>query len=158
VTGGDPQVVGNQSSMFAMKIALLRAKRRSVSAGFSYLCIAMHATLAILLVGIYQVMLNFSKAIEGMSVDTGDMEGISQLPTLQFFMSKGGQLQTLGSMVVAMLIMLTIANAVAIKVTEGGHNYKYLFYLGVTLTISGFSLLLVPSTVAGLFNIVPTGP
>lgn len=158
VTGGDPQVVGNQSSMFAMKIALLRAKRKSVSSGFSYLCIAMHATLAVLLVGIYQIMLSFSKAIEGMSLDSGSMEGLTQLPTFQFFMSKGGQLQTLGFMVTAMLIMLTIADAVAIKVADGGHNYKYLFYLGVTLSISGLSLLLVPGMVAGVFNIVPTSP
>jgi flagellar protein FlaJ len=150
--GGDPGLVGNQSSMFSMKIALLRAKRKMVSSGFSYLCLAMHATLSILLLGIYNVLLNFSSSVQSMTNTAQEMDTLAQLPTFAFFSQDSSQLQLLSLMVTAMLIMLTFVNAVAIKVVEGGHNYKFLFYLGITLLISGISLLVVPDMVNAIFG------
>ncbi|MDD5312298.1 MAG: hypothetical protein PHO26_04605 [Dehalococcoidia bacterium] len=156
VVGGDAQKVGNQASMFAMKISILREKRKMVSAGFSFLCIAMHATMAILLVGIYQIMLNFSQAMQKMSVTAGDgMQAISQLPTFAFFADSSGPLTVLNMMVTAMLVMLTITNPAAIKFVEGGHSYKYIFYLSIILLISGISFVFVPDLVRGMFGTLP---
>jgi len=55
-------------------------------------------------------------------------------------------------MVTAMVLMLTAANAVAIKVVEGGSNLKILFYLGITLMITGLCLTFVPNLVQGIFS------
>lgn len=157
--GGDPGAVGNQASMFALKVNLLRSKRKMVSSGFFYLCIAMHATMAVLLVGIYQVMWNFSQAMQSMQTTggTADMSAISTLPTFAFFSNGSSQLQILNMMVTAMLLMLTAVNPAAIKVVDGGHNYKYLYLLAITMIISGLVMIFLPDMVRGMFNSLPTG-
>jgi flagellar protein FlaJ len=151
--GGDPGQVSNQASMFSMKISLLRGKRKMVASGFSYLCLAMHATLAILLIGIYNVLLNFAGAVKSMADTAEDgVDALTQLPTFAFFSQGSTQLDTLNMMVIAMLIMLTIVNAVAIKVVEGGNNMKLFLYLGITLFITGMSCLIVPNLVSAIFG------
>ena len=60
----------------------------------------------------------------------------------------------LNVMVTAMLVVLTVVNAVAIKVVEGGHNLKFLFYLGIMLIVSGLSLLLIPGMLKGIFGVI----
>ena len=152
--GGDPNAVGNQSSMFAMKIALLRGKREAVASGFYYLCTAMHATMALLLVGIYQIMWSFSQAMQKMQGATqGEgMNAISQLPTFAFFANSSGQLQMLYMMSTAMLLMLTVVNPAAVKVVDGGHNYKYFYYLAITMVITGLAMVFVPGIVKGMFS------
>lgn len=151
--GGDPDKVGNQASMFALKVSLLRAKRKLISSTFSYTCLLIHGTIALLLVGIYQVLVNFSGLLSSMgSLSSDTTQAISQLPTFQFFSNSSAQLQILNFMVTAMLVVLTLTNAVAIKVVEGGHNLKLVFYVGLTLIISGISLLLVPDLLKGVFG------
>ena len=151
--GGDPAKVGGFSSMFALKVSLLRNKRSMIASGFLYLCLAMHAVLALLLVGIYNILLGFSSAVAAMAPTAKDgMDALSQLPTFAFFSQGSTQLQTLNLMVTAMVLMLTAANAVAIKVVEGGSNLKILFYLGITLMITGLCLTFVPNLVQGIFS------
>jgi flagellar protein FlaJ len=151
--GGDPGQVGRQSSNFALKIALLRGKRRMVSSGFSYLAIVMHAAIVALLVGIYEIMGTFAKAmqnVKGFDADSSSA-ALLALPSFQFF-TDGTQLQMVGMMVTAMLVVLTIANASAIKVVAGGHNFKYLFYVSVMGIISGGTLIGLPPLVSSVFS------
>jgi archaeal flagellar protein FlaJ len=158
--GGDPNAVGNLSSNFAMKIALLRGKRQAVASGFYYLCTTMHVTMALLLVGIYQIMWNFSQAMQKMQSSTGQGQGmnaISQLPTFAFFANGSGQLQMLYLMSTAMLLMLTAVNPAAIKVVDGGHNYKYFYYLAIMMVITGAAMVLVPGLVKGMFSNLTMG-
>jgi archaeal flagellar protein FlaJ len=154
--GGDPGAVGNQSSMFAMKVALLRGKRKAVSSGFFYLCTVMHAVMALLLVGIYQIMWSFSQAMQKMQPAAGQdtsqgMNAIASLPTFAFFSNNSAQLQMLYMMSTAMLLMLTAVNPAAIKVVDGGHNYKYLYLLAMMMVITGLSMNIVPGLVSGMF-------
>jgi flagellar protein FlaJ len=153
--GGDPELVGNQTSKFAMRISLLRGKRQLISSSFSYTCVVIHATIAVLLIGIYQVLVNFSKLLQNMGdLDTTSLEAISSLPTFQFFADSSSSLQLLDVMVTSMLVVLTVVNAVAVKVVEGGHNLKFLFYLGIMLIVSGLSLLIVPGLLKGIFSVI----
>ena len=157
--GGNAEKVGNQSSMFAMKIALLRAKRKLVSSNFSFTCIIIHGTIAVLLVGIYQVLVNFTSLLSNMGdMEEGSIEAVSQLPTFQFLASGSASLNLLHVMVTIMLIMMTIVNAAAIKVVDGGNNLKFLFYLGILLAISGLSLLFVPEILKGVFGAIEIAP
>jgi len=159
VVGGDPEKVGNQSSTFAMEIALLRSKRKMISSSFTYTCLVIHATIAILLVCINQVMLNFSSLIQNVGdMTTGGMDSLVQMPTFQFFAENSGSLQLLDMMVTTMVVTLTIVNAAAMKVVDGGHNLKFLFYFGITLAISGFSLILLPDIMKGIFGVVGAVP
>jgi len=156
--GGDPLKVGNLSAMFAQKVALMRAKRKLVASTFTFTSLLIHATIAMLLVGIYQILLNFSKLLQTSNMSEGGMEGLAQLPTFQFFTNSGAQLQMLNFMVTAMLIMLTIVDAFTIKTVEGGHNLKICFYIGLTLIISGLVLILLPGALSGIFGVIGTAP
>ncbi len=135
-----------------MKISLLREKRKAVASSFTYLCLVMHAAIVALLVGIYQVVLKFSEALQTAG-ESGAMEGLTGLPVFQLIHDTS-QLSQLKLMTTALIIMLTLVNPAAIKFVEGGHNYKYLFYLSLTLAISGLCLLLVPSMISGVFGFI----
>ncbi|MGD9116287.1 MAG: hypothetical protein PVJ61_03800 [Dehalococcoidia bacterium] len=153
--GGDPQEVGNRSSLFAMRVALLRAKRRMVSSSFTWLCITMHAAIVGLLVFIYEVMQTFSGALQNMgSVENGALGEMPSLPSFTFLLG-GSQLELLHYVVIAVIIVLTGANAVAIKVTGGGHSYKLFFFLSITLAISGACFIFIPNVVDMIFGSLP---
>jgi archaellum biogenesis protein FlaJ (TadC family) len=99
-------------------------------------------------------MWSFSQAMQTMQgATTGQgMNAISQLPTFAFFANSGGQLHMLYMMSTAMLLMLTVVNPAAIKVVEGGHNYKFLYYLSIMMLITGAAMLFVPGLVKGMFS------
>jgi len=61
-------------------------------------------------------------------------------------------------MVTAMVLMLTLVNALAIKVVEGGSNLKILYYLGFTLMLTGLCMTFVPNVVQGMFSSLKMGP
>lgn len=150
--GGDPEIIGTECADLAMKVSLLREKRRAVASSFSYLCIVMHAAIVALLVGIYQVILKFSEALQTAG-ESGAMEGLTGLPVFQLIHDTS-QLSQLKLMTTALIIILTLVNPAAIQFVEGGHNYKYLFYLSICLAISGFCLLVVPSMVSSIFGFI----
>jgi archaellum biogenesis protein FlaJ (TadC family) len=125
------------------------------ASSFTWLCIAMHAAIAALLVFIYQVMLTFSSAIQGMT--SGESEAFNEMTSLPSFtfLLGGSQLELLNSVTIVVIIVLTVANAVAIKVTGGGHGYKYLFFLSITLAISGICFIFIPDVVTKIFGSLP---
>ena len=152
--GGDPEEVGKASSMFAMKIGLLRAKRKQVSQSFSWLCIAMHATIASLLMLIYHIMSTFSGVFQDLGAPQGTHEALAEMPFTELF--SGVQLHLLHTLTIALIVVLIGANAFAIKATQGGHNYKLIFYLSIMLAISGAVLKFVPQIASALFGSLPT--
>jgi archaellum biogenesis protein FlaJ (TadC family) len=48
--------------------------------------------------------------------------------------------------------VLSVVDAVAPQVTEGGHGLKFFYYLGLTLFTSGLILLGVPPVVDMVFG------
>jgi len=72
--GGDPQRVGNEASTFANKIALLRAHRKLIASGFTWLTITMHAMMVTLAIFIYQVFLSFSKLVQTLMPESPSVE------------------------------------------------------------------------------------
>ena len=119
--------------------------------------IVMHATIVILLVGIYQILVAFSNAIAGIGeMETGGMEGLVGLPAFQLA-SGDGQLNMLHTMSLAMILILTLINGATIKIVEGGNNYKALFFIGLTMVISGAGLVFVPGIVSTIFGALEVG-
>jgi archaeal flagellar protein FlaJ len=156
--GGDPQTAGNQGSMFAVEVSSLRAKRKAVSSGFSYLCLLMHVTVCALMIGIYEVLRNFSMAAQSMgNISADGAEALAQLPTFQLMLNSGSLDKTLGTVVTAIVLLFVVANPIAVKVVDGGHNFKYLFYLSIIMASSGAVMVIAPGLVSGVFGSLTMG-
>jgi archaellum biogenesis protein FlaJ (TadC family) len=112
----------------------------------------MHAAICGLLVLIYEIMVAFSSAIEGITVEGSEVLG--RMPPIGLF-NAGAQLDLLRAMVVTMILVLIGANAFAIQSVEGGHEYKLVFYLGLLLAVAGISLVLVPGVSDSIFSSLP---
>ncbi|MBN2238704.1 MAG: archaellar assembly protein FlaJ [Dehalococcoidales bacterium] len=149
--GGEPQRVSNDASNFAMKIALLRAKRSMIGSGFLWLVMTMHAVLASLLVFIYNILITFTGLLQEIAPD---MQGgaVPGMPALLTFASASGELNLLYFMIVVIIIVLAISNAWSSYSINGGHMYCLTFYLSLTAFISGVAFLIVPPVVAMLFG------
>lgn len=151
--GGDSKEVGEAASNFALKIMLLRAKRKLVATSFTWLCIVMHTATAGLMVLIYEVMSFFSGVFTEITPEEPP-EVLAQVPFGQLFASV--QMDLLHKMMLVMIVLLTGTNAFAITATQGGHRYKTFFYLGLLMAISGAILLGVPQMAAAIFKEIPT--
>jgi flagellar protein FlaJ len=146
--GGEPERVGNHASDFAMKIAHLRAQRGLIASGLQWLAIAMHAVLAIVVVFIYQTLVNFGALVADMMPEEGITQEMPGLSSWGLYASGSPELSMLHVMVMVILFVLTFANAFAIYSSGGGHIFKLTFYLAITMALSGAALVLVPPLVS----------
>ena len=150
--GGDPHEAGRSSSEFAMQMSFLRGKRGLVASSFTWLCVAMHTCICGLLVLIYEIMIAFSGAIEGMAVEGSEVLG--RMPAFGLF-NASAQIELLRVMIITIILVQVGANAFAIKTVEGGHEYKLVFYLAVLLGLAGLALVLVPQVSDSVFSGLP---
>jgi flagellar protein FlaJ len=150
--GGEPERVGNDASGFAMKIALLRAKRGLVASGAFWLTIVMHTIITVLVVFIYRTLITFSTLIQAIIPDLNTTQAVSGISSFGVFSSDSAELQLLHSMVIVIVVVLSFTNAFAIYATGGGHIYKLLFYLTMTMAISGAAVIFVPPVVNMMFT------
>lgn len=154
--GGDPREVGQRASLLTMSVVLLRAKRRSVSSTFIGLAMAMHLVIVFLLTFIVDVVNVFSKllgeATESVARTGNAGSRIDVTNTLSIGFQNADFLQTL---MVPVIISLSLFNAVAPKVTEGSYSIKFFLFLGVTLIVTGLSMIYSPILVNSVFQMVP---
>ncbi len=149
--GGEAERVGRDASFFALKIALLRVKRGSISMGFTWLAGIMHVVLVILVLFIFQTISQFSIMVQDIvPADTS----VAGAPGFGIFQMGDGQMGLLKFMIFGIALVLSVANAVAIYATAGGHFYKLFFYLAFTLSITGVAMLLVPQVVTFMFSMM----
>lgn len=147
--GGDPEQAGYHSSLFATKIASLRAERRSVASAFGWLSITMHATVVGLLIFISEVIGVFGKMVTGAQEGMTDIAGGSSMSSFATF-NLGG-LDLMQSMVAPLILVFTVANALGPSIVEGGSKLKSLRNLGLTAAISGAALIVLPRIAGALF-------
>ncbi len=148
--GGEPERAGYRASLFANKIAMLRARRRTVSFPFRWLCIAMHAAVTVLLIFITEVMGIFGGLVARAEEAMPKVSGAPSVGVFTTFNFSG--LELMNSMVLPLVIIFTIANALAPSIADGGSNYKILYNLGITAAISGASLVFLPAVAGMLFK------
>jgi len=151
--GGEPELVGNSASGFAMKISLLRAKRRLIESGILWLAMVVHLVLSVLVVFVYQILVAFTTLIEGVMPGATDTAALNATGLSAFGVYGGAsaEMDLLHVMVIAIVLVLAFANATAIFATSGGHIYKLFFYLALTLGASGAAVVLVPPVVQMMF-------
>jgi archaellum biogenesis protein FlaJ (TadC family) len=135
--------------MFAMKTAMLRAKRRGVASTFSYLALIMHAIMAALMVFLLGILNQFAIRLnDAMSSLGGGADVMAKMGLKNMFTFDPAQMQFLGQITVGMILGLAVINSFAIVAAEGASLIKITLYLSILLFISGIVLLVGPSLVS----------
>lgn len=142
--GGDPETVGVLSSLFAMKTAMLRAKRKGVAATFSWLIVIMHGVLTGLMLFLLKIVSQFAAMLETAMTSFEPGEEAMATETLIF---GNPQIHLLEQITIGMIIMIALSNAFAIVSSEGAHWLKMSFYLSILLFLSGICFFVVPPLV-----------
>lgn len=154
--GGQADKVGEFASNMALRVWLLRAKRKLVSSTFNYVVIPMHIALIGTLVFISEVVTAFNtKLIEAQAISQTENatslkpEDIGIPGALAFQSFNTGFIQT---MVLVVILCLTAINAFAPRAASGGHRFKIALYGTMTMVASGLVLLIVPPVAQGMFS------
>ncbi len=150
--GGSAGHAGQQAAFYADRVALLRARRRTVSGPFRWLCMTMHTSVVIILVFITEVIVAFGNMLGKAQEAMPSVSGAPSVHSFSTFNLSG--LDLMHNMVIPLVIVFTIANAITPSLAEGGSKYKILSNLGITAGISGISLLVLPVLASGLFTTV----
>ena len=161
--GGDPDKIGKMSSDLALRVTLLRAKRKLVSSTFNYVIMPMHLALIGTLVFMSEVVTAFNGQLvkaqasidtqnSGSSLNPTDL-GIPGALTFQSF-----NVTFVRLMVLIVVISLTLVNGFAPRAASGGHGFKLAFFGGITLVLSGMILLVVPPVAHSVFSSTLTDP
>ena len=140
--GGSAGQAGQHSAMFANRLALLRARRRTVAGPFRWLCMTMHTMVIIILVFITEIIVSFGNMIAQAQESLPSTSGGPSWSSLSSFNLSG--LEILQHMVMPLVLIFTIANAIVPALADGGSRYKILGNLGLTAAISGLCLLILP--------------
>jgi len=158
--GGDPDQIGYVSSLFALKISLMRENRRLVSQTFMYLMVPLHAVLVAILLFVTEVMVVFATQLNNIQTqalsqtDPTTTGGIDVTNVLAF---AAPNVAFLRGFALVVTIFLTVVNTWSPHCTAGGHHHKVWAYAAVMLIISGIALMGVPAMVQGLFESVSGG-
>ncbi|MFH1651017.1 MAG: hypothetical protein ABID87_02775 [Chloroflexota bacterium] len=150
--GGSPGQAGYQASLFADNIALLRARRRTVTMPFRWLCMAMHVSVVVLLIFITEIIMAFAGMVTKAQEAMPSVAGAPSLGSFTSFNLSG--LEVMHNMVVPLVLVFTIADAVAPSLADGGSWYKILHNLSFTAAISGLCLIFLPVMAEALFKSV----
>ena len=148
--GGAAGNAGYQASLFASKVALLRARRKTVSGPFRWLCLTMHGSIIVLLVFITEVIMAFAGMVAKADELMPQVSGSPSMGALTSFNVAG--LELMHSLVLPLVLIFTVANAVAPSIADGGSWYKILYNLSFTASVSGASLIFLPKIAETLFT------
>ncbi|MHC1610531.1 MAG: archaellar assembly protein FlaJ [Candidatus Methanospirareceae archaeon] len=154
--GGDQAKIGGIVAKSSLGIAILRTKRKLVSTGFTNLLIPMHAAMTGLLIFIYRIIFSFNNAlVRVMGEHSGEITGAAErMPMgMGFFnISVGTDLAFITEYVTLIILILTIADALAAKFAVGGSNYTLCFYASILFFISAVVLFAIPIFADSIFS------
>jgi flagellar protein FlaJ len=160
--GGDPEKAGRFSADMALRVSLLRAKRKLVSSTFNYVVVPMHIALAGTLVFMTEIVSAFNvKLVQAQAVIGSEQPttlspeeiGIPNALAFQEF-----DTSFITFMVMTVVLSLTVINAFAPRAAAGGHNFKMALFGALTLCATGAVLLLVPPMASSMFSDTLTQP
>ena len=156
--GGNPLVTGKTAAFFSAEIALLREKRQLVAQTFGYLTIPLHAAMVGLLIFIVNVMQLFA---ESMLSDTDSVDPNSSGAPIPDIAGSSGfntfasvNFEFLNVIITMVVVVFTIANAVAPWAASGGHRMRAGYQLGVMMVVSGICMTVIPPVSAMIFTTI----
>ena len=147
--GGDPDEVSAICSRFTTQTAMLRAKRRIVTATFSGLTMVMHGALALLLVIVLEIVHKFRDMVTA-AIDPGQAQQAMKAVEIPLLTFSEGDVKFLSQMTIGMVLVLVLVNAAAILATDGGFKPKVCLYLSVLLVISAVSFFAGPMLMSAI--------
>lgn len=150
--GGEPEEAGYRASLYASKLAMLRAKRKTVSFPFRWLSIAMHAAVSALLVFIFEVVATFGQMVGKAQASMPDLESTPMATSFNTFNYSG--IDVMQHMIVPLVLIFTVSNALAPSVADGGSRCKFFYNLAINAVISGVWLATLPGMANMLFESV----
>jgi flagellar protein FlaJ len=150
--GGSADEAGHQSALFASRLSLLRAHRRTISSPFRWLCITMHAAIIVILVFITEVIVAFGGMVAEAQKTIPNMSTTQSVTSFSSFNLSG--LEIMQHLILPLVVIFTVANAIVPTLAEGGSYYKIFSNLGITAAISGTALLVLPALANQLFTAV----
>ncbi len=150
--GGSAGEAGQQAAMFASRLSLLRARRRTVASPFRWLCIVMHGAVIVILVFITEVIMAFGSMVATAQETIPKVSGAPTMSSFTSFNLTG--LEMMQHLIIPLVLIFTVANAIVPTLAEGGSKYKMLSNLGFTSVISGVALLALPPLAHQLFTTV----
>jgi flagellar protein FlaJ len=159
--GGSPDKVGLIVGTSSLEQVLLRDKRHMVSMGFVTLLVPMHAAMIGILLFLFHIMANISKAIDTMMSGLGESQAAisgssSAMPAglnVSFLMHFPVDKMTVYVMIIILLI--TISNIIAGRIVYGGDRYIFYLFATILFSISG-ALAIAAPVIVGIFFNIPT--
>ncbi len=124
--GGSPDKVGLIVGTSSLEQVLLRDKRHSVSMGFVTLIVPMHAAMVGILLFLFHIMVNISKAIHAVMGSLSDAQtAISGSSSMSGMVSGMSFLvnfpeDKMTAYVMIIIILITISNIIAARIVYGG--------------------------------------
>lgn len=158
--GGDPDQIGYLSSLFAMKISLMRESRKLVSQSFMYLMVPLHAVLVGILLFVTEVMVIFANQlnqIQAQALSNADPTTTGGIDVTSVLAFAAPNAPFLRGFALVVTLFLTFVNTWSPHCAAGGHHHKVWAYAAVTMVITGVLLMGVPAVVSSLFESVSTG-
>jgi flagellar protein FlaJ len=157
--GGEPDAIGYLSSLFALKISLLRENRKLVAQSFMYLMVPLHAVLIAILLFVTEVMVIFGQQLN--NINTQQIANVDPTTTggldVNVLAFASPNIAFIRGFALVVTLVLTVVDTWSPHATAGGHHHKVWLYAAVMLVLSGASLVLVPHIVSGLFSSVSGG-
>ena len=152
--GANGEEVAEIASSYASSVTELRQKRQIVASSFSFLVIPMHVAMTALLLFILQIVITFDEKLAEVSAggpESTTATAAANVPGLEIFQSQ--DLTLITAMITMVILVLTVANALAPKFASGGHNLKIGATLGVACMISGINMVLIPNVAGALLGV-----
>jgi len=160
--GADAEKAGRFSADMALRVSLLRAKRKLVSSTFNYVVVPMHVALAGTLVFMTEIVSAFNtklvqaEAVVGSEHTTSISPEELGIPSALSFQEFDAGFMTF--MVMAVIMAMTVVNAFAPRAAAGGHSFKMALFGSLMLCTTGAVLLLVPPMANSMFSDTLTQP
>jgi flagellar protein FlaJ len=144
--GGNPLTTGKTAAFFSSEIALLREKRSLVAQTFGYLTIPLHAAMVGLLIFIVNVMQLFASSMLSDTIDPNETGApIPDIANSSGFNTFANvNFEFLNIIITAVVVVFTIANAVAPWAASGGHRMRVGYQIGVMMIVSGVLMTIIP--------------
>ena len=156
--GGNPLVTGKTAAFFSAEISILREKRALVSQTFGYLTIPLHAAMVGLLIFIVNVMQLFA---ESMLSDTSAVDPSGSGAPIPDIANSSGfntfanvNFEFLNIIITMVVVVFTIANAVAPWAASGGHRMRAGYQIGVMMVVSGICMTIIPPLSTMIFTTI----
>jgi flagellar protein FlaJ len=160
--GGPPEPIGKIVGSSMNEQVLLREKREMLSKGFILMLLPMHIVMAAIFIALYRIMVVLTSSVSSMMSHFQGSASASGGTTsaVSIGSAMGGSMNlftnfpenVMGTYVVIIITILTVANIMVAKIVGGGDRYMYYYYIALFCLLTGLMFLVIPAVVNVFFN------